>query len=614
VVKRSDQELLESYADERDEGAFSELVRRHVDLVHSAARRMTRDEHLAEDVTQRVFMALAENAKSVARHPVLAGWLHRTARNLAANLVRGNVRRQAREEEAVWMREILSEENDGSWEELAPEVDAALGELDVSDRDLVLLRYFERKTAREIAQVLGVEYEAAQKRVARAVERLRGVLERRGVTVAVSGLGALLTAHSVEAAPVGLTLKILVASGMSAAPVSSLFVSAKILAMTTTQKIIVGGAILLAVGGGIYKSQSVTAGPHAMGRLPKPPPYKLQPRLTVAEQRQREAAVATNIARAAGGIAASKVVLRNGSAAMPFTSTRVYQFLKSKDPKLSMGQVQGYLNANGRSAMSLLAAYRTTGEADLLKEAVERFPDDPQVNFEALIRKDNSPKEQRERLEAFKKSDPENSMPNYLSALDHFKRGEGEQVVRNLVAAASKQKFQDYEVERVGGDEDAYAAAGYAAGEAKMLANHFFVTPQLVDFVELGKYLVSMADGYRKAGDEDSRRNALQLGIDLGRRFDDPAAGEPLLNQITGIRIERAALEAMDGGARYDASGKTARERLDELAQRKEAMHVITQQADGMWEHLSEQDWVNYYYQKSQAGEETALRWLVGRR
>ena len=82
------------YAERRSEPAFAELVRRHVDLVYSAALRMVRNTHLAEDVTQTAFVALAQNASQLANRPVLSGWLHRTAQNLAANAVRSKEPRE----------------------------------------------------------------------------------------------------------------------------------------------------------------------------------------------------------------------------------------------------------------------------------------------------------------------------------------------------------------------------------------------------------------------------------------------------------------------------------------------------------------------------------------
>jgi RNA polymerase sigma factor (sigma-70 family) len=201
VNSLSDSDLLRDYAGKRSEAAFAELARRHVDLVYSAALRMVRDAHLAQDVTQAVFVALAQNAARLTDRPVLAGWLHRTTQNLAANAVRSDVRRRIREQEAAAMNE--SSEPDASWEQIAPHLDAALTSLSEADRDALLLRYFEGKSANQIAQTLGVSDEAAQKRVSRAVDRLREFFAKRGVTIGTSGLMAI-SAHAVQAAPAAL--------------------------------------------------------------------------------------------------------------------------------------------------------------------------------------------------------------------------------------------------------------------------------------------------------------------------------------------------------------------------------------------------------------------------
>ena len=124
----SDQQLLRDYALHRSEAAFSELVRRRIDFVYSAALRMVRDAHLAEDVTQGVFMALARNARQLTDRPVLSGWLHRTAQNIAASTVRTDVRRRAREQEAAAMNELLSDTAEVQWEHIAAHLDAALAQ------------------------------------------------------------------------------------------------------------------------------------------------------------------------------------------------------------------------------------------------------------------------------------------------------------------------------------------------------------------------------------------------------------------------------------------------------------------------------------------------------
>ena len=253
----TDNQLLADYAERRSETAFAELVRRHVDLVHSAALRMVCDTHSAQDVTQGVFLALAQNAGKLVNHSILSGWLHCTTRNLAANAVRADVRRRVREQEAAAMNELLSAEPDITWEQIAPHLDNALGELSEPDRDAVLLRYFEHKSAHEMAQSLGVSDEAAQKRVSRAVERLRELFTKRGVTVGTSGLVVVVTANAVQAAPVGLAVTISTAATLAGATfaTTATATATKAIAMTTLQKTFLTASIAILAGTGIYEAR-----------------------------------------------------------------------------------------------------------------------------------------------------------------------------------------------------------------------------------------------------------------------------------------------------------------------------------------------------------------------
>ncbi len=249
VNDKRDQELLADYATGGSEEAFAELVRRYLNLVYSAAFRMVRNPHLAQEVTQSVFVALSQNARSLTRRPVLSGWLYRTAQNLAAKAVRTEVRRRAREHEAVAMNEITSTETEPAWELIAPHLDFALGQLRASDRDVVLLRFFERRSMGEIAHTLGLSEAAAQKRVARALEKLRSTFIARGITSSPVLIAAALTAHSVEAAPIELAATVantLSAAATGSATAGSLSSILKLVAMTKFQAGVLG--LLFAAG------------------------------------------------------------------------------------------------------------------------------------------------------------------------------------------------------------------------------------------------------------------------------------------------------------------------------------------------------------------------------
>ena len=233
---------MRDYGVNRSDAAFAELVRRYVDVVYSTALRIVCDAHLACDITQATFLALAQNARPLAKHPVLAGWLHRTAQNISARTVRTEVRRRQREQEAASMNQLFSGDADFAWKEVSPHLDAALLDLNDSDRNAVLLRYFHRQSAQQMAQTLGVSAEAAQKRVSRAVDRLRECLAKRGVSVSATGFALLLSANAVQAAPAGLAGTISVAAPVVATTVF------KAIAMTTLQKTLIAVGLITIAG------------------------------------------------------------------------------------------------------------------------------------------------------------------------------------------------------------------------------------------------------------------------------------------------------------------------------------------------------------------------------
>jgi len=256
---KSGLDLLSRYALRRDEDAFGALVFRHLNPVYSVAlRRLAGDSSLAVEVTQSVFADLArkalESPMDMNRFKPLGGWLHRHACFLSAKAVRGEVRRKAREAVAAALPVSNPEE---VWTVMAPWVDEAVETLPEGSREALILRFYEQLDFRAIGVELGITDDTAQKRVSRALERLRDLLEARGVTSTASALGVALGGHAVTAAPAG--IGVLIASAVRAALVPSVPASPFTWLVVKSAKAQLAGAAILAVADAAASNTALAA-------------------------------------------------------------------------------------------------------------------------------------------------------------------------------------------------------------------------------------------------------------------------------------------------------------------------------------------------------------------
>jgi RNA polymerase sigma factor (sigma-70 family) len=214
VTMIEDSQLIRQYAAERSEPAFAELVRRHLKMVYATGlRQVNGDIHLAEDVAQSVFADLARKAGKLQHHASIAGWLYTSTRFVAAKAIRAEARRRVREQAVASMNDMNSNPN-AVWHELRPMIDESLDELRETDREAIVLRYFEAYEFSIVGTALGVSENAARMRVDRALEKLRVVLQKRGVATTGAALAGALAESSGAAVPVEL------AAGITSAAVS----------------------------------------------------------------------------------------------------------------------------------------------------------------------------------------------------------------------------------------------------------------------------------------------------------------------------------------------------------------------------------------------------------
>jgi len=260
---KSDAQLLREYAESGSESAFTELVARHTDLVYSAALRQLPSSDLACDIAQNVFTSLARGARTLAGKlnpdASLAGWLCRCTRNLALNLRRDDFRRHSRERQA--MENLHSTpETAPDWDRLCPVLDEAISGLNEADHDALVLRFFKNLDLRSVGLALGVSDDTAQKRVSRALEKLRDHLAHHGITTTGSALAMAISANAVQAAPAGLAVTISAAATLAGTTLTTTATATaiKTIAMTTLQKTLVTATLAVVAGAGIYEARQAS--------------------------------------------------------------------------------------------------------------------------------------------------------------------------------------------------------------------------------------------------------------------------------------------------------------------------------------------------------------------
>ncbi len=257
--------MVQAYAAEQSEAAFAALVTRHAGLVYSAAFRQLGDAHLAQDVAQAVFVILARKATALSPDTVLSGWLYRTTRFACADVRKRELRRQQREQEAAMEATIPTPEFDPAWTQLAPLLDEAMARLRGNDRDVLVLRFFENKSLKDVATTLGLEEHTARKRVQRALDKLRKSFARRGALFSTAIIASAVSTYSVSAAPNAVvTLATSAHLGEAASPSTRTIIQGALKAMAWAKlkfACSVGAAVILAGAVATFGLSQLAASP-----------------------------------------------------------------------------------------------------------------------------------------------------------------------------------------------------------------------------------------------------------------------------------------------------------------------------------------------------------------
>lgn len=344
-----DAELLRRYADASSQDAFAEFVARHIDLVyHAALRQLGGDPHRAKDVTQLVFTDLARKARTVCGHPAIVSWLHKSTRYAAAKIRRAEQNRHKYEREAQTMDAIWREnELPADWERLRPLIDDALDDLNDRDREAVLLRFFEGRNFAEVGAALALSENSARMRVERALDKLHGLLARRGITSKTAALAAMFAEQGSGAAPAGLAASVAAvalsgAGGSIMGPGAAAALGGLLIGSKGTVTLGVIGA--LAVGAAVYQTTQARAAAALLADA-RTDYAALRARLANVEIRTPTASqaqpdrgtMATNVAAAnarGGNVSASMPVAVSAADAEKATQQKALQQFVDRDPEL----------------------------------------------------------------------------------------------------------------------------------------------------------------------------------------------------------------------------------------------------------------------------------------
>src|SRR5581483_11248085 len=248
-----DMELVRQYITGQSESAFATLVSRHTNLVYSAALRRVGNPQLAEEVTQAVFVILTRKADSLNEKTILSGWLYRTACYVSGHAFKQELRRQKREQEA-FMQSLSNQTESEAWPQIKPLLEDAMLRLGQTDRDALVLRFFEGRNMKEVGAILGTSEAATKMRVNRALDKLRTYFCKRGVDSTAATIAETISANSIQTAPVALAktaTAVALAKGATASASTLTLIKGALKVMAWTKAkmaVVVAAAAILAIG------------------------------------------------------------------------------------------------------------------------------------------------------------------------------------------------------------------------------------------------------------------------------------------------------------------------------------------------------------------------------
>src|SRR5262245_40615128 len=297
------------------------------------------------------------------------------------------------------------------------------------------------------------------------------------------------------------------------------------------------------------------------------------------------------------------------------TNQTILQRLLAQDESVGRvppEQIEAYLALNKTNSGSLLAAWQAAGDREFLKRASILYPDDPRVQL-SVIALDVYPEEQRQWLDRFKQSAPDNALANYFSARDYLRSGQTELAMKELADAAGKTRFNDYTLEKMQDLEEVQMLSGKSIAEAKAVAMSSVTLPHLKPLRELSVQLGGLQQQYISAGDAASATAVARLGWNLGQQLSAGEGARCLVNQMVGLAVERNVLTPLPPDSQPDFLQRPVKDQLDAMTAQREAARTLAPLFDQLIARGSEVEIISFFDRMKLYGEYAALAWLRDR-
>jgi hypothetical protein len=276
-------------------------------------------------------------------------------------------------------------------------------------------------------------------------------------------------------------------------------------------------------------------------------------------------------------------------------------------PTLTAAEVKAYVEGEGRSAGSLVAAWQISSDKAWLEEAAQKHPDDPQVALAMLSMLKDLGSPADEWITRLKQSDPQNGLPWCYEALQAFHEGSPETARAALMEAARSKGMNDYHSERSANLARAYWSAGYDGLIAEALGQFSTSLPQADLLVRLNRE-ISGIDG---PPDDGVVEDMLSLARMLRGRGGEPS---PLIHDLVAVSMEGTMLQKFSSWDLVPGTRDLVVQRLVELEAQRNTVRTVSKQAAPLLSSMTESEWKQYLRRLKVEGELKAMEWLIQRR